>query len=186
MKQNTNKLILISGDLASGKSTFSKELSKQINVPVFNKDNIKEILGDVIGFKDREENLKLSVATFEIFEYMSKTLMKSNITYILESNFRSKELEKLKTLSIENNYEIITFVLQADIGVLHKRFMDRINSGTRNKVHMSVDLSNYSDFEKLIKVMRMVEYPGRVYRIDTTQFNIDYNEIKRLIDNEKI
>ena len=54
------KLLLITGDLATGKSTFSNVLAKRYQITVFQKDSIKEVLGDHIGFTNREENLKLS------------------------------------------------------------------------------------------------------------------------------
>ena len=38
------KVLLIGGDLASGKSTYSRFLSQQLNVTVINKDVVKEIL----------------------------------------------------------------------------------------------------------------------------------------------
>ncbi|MDE7206241.1 MAG: deoxynucleoside kinase, partial [Lachnospiraceae bacterium] len=56
------KLLLITGDIAAGKSTFSKILSERYGVAVFQKDTVKEILGDHIGFHNREENKALSNA----------------------------------------------------------------------------------------------------------------------------
>ena len=50
------KLLLITGDIAAGKSTFSQILYERYRSVVFHKDTIKEILGDFIGFHDREEN----------------------------------------------------------------------------------------------------------------------------------
>ena len=50
------KLLLIMGDLATGKSTFANILSKRYDTNVFFKDSIKEVLGDTIGFSNREEN----------------------------------------------------------------------------------------------------------------------------------
>ena len=55
------KLLLITGDLATGKSTFANILSKRYDTNVFFKDSIKEVLGDTIGFANREENKKLSI-----------------------------------------------------------------------------------------------------------------------------
>ena len=54
------KLLLITGDLACGKSTFGEILAKRYNSATFYKDKIKEILGDTIGFANREENIRLS------------------------------------------------------------------------------------------------------------------------------
>ncbi len=60
------KLLLITGDLATGKSTFASILSKRYQANVFLKDSIKEVLGDTIGFANREENKKLSDAAMEL------------------------------------------------------------------------------------------------------------------------
>ena len=54
------KLLLITGDLACGKTTFAKLLSKRYDTNLYFKDSLKELLGDTIGFSNREENLKLS------------------------------------------------------------------------------------------------------------------------------
>ena len=64
------KLLLIMGDLATGKSTFAGQLSRRYGTNVFYKDTIKEVLGDTIGFRDREENLKLSRATGELMAFL--------------------------------------------------------------------------------------------------------------------
>ena len=58
------KIILIGGDLASGKSTYAKFLSKKFNITVISKDLLKEVLGDNIPTSNREENLKLSFISF--------------------------------------------------------------------------------------------------------------------------
>ena len=46
------KIILIGGDLASGKSTYSKFLAKKFGLSLINKDTLKEILEDVIQSKE--------------------------------------------------------------------------------------------------------------------------------------
>ena len=66
------KLLLVMGDLATGKSTFANILSKRYDTNVFYKDSIKEVLGDNIGFSNREENLKLSRTTMELLLYICK------------------------------------------------------------------------------------------------------------------
>ena len=47
-----NKLLLVMGDLATGKSTFANVLSRRYDTSVFFKDSIKEVLGDTIGFSN--------------------------------------------------------------------------------------------------------------------------------------
>ena len=54
--------ILVSGLPATGKSTMAAYLSKQLGIPVFSKDAIKERLFDTLGFSSREEKVRLGVA----------------------------------------------------------------------------------------------------------------------------
>lgn len=77
------KLLLIMGDLATGKSTFANILAKRYNTSVFCKDTIKEVLGDTIGFANREENLKLSKATMELMIFMFSEFAKLEKDLIL-------------------------------------------------------------------------------------------------------
>ena len=84
-----NKIILILGDLATGKSTFSHLLGDKYHCLVLNKDTIKECLGDAIGFKNRQENKKLSNATFLIMSYVFEMMSKTKQDIILEANFHN-------------------------------------------------------------------------------------------------
>ena len=61
------KLLLIMGDLATGKSTFANLLSQRYDTVLFCKDTIKENLADTFGYSNRAENLKLSRGTAELF-----------------------------------------------------------------------------------------------------------------------
>ena len=70
------KLLLITGDLATGKSTFANILSKRYDTNVFFKDSIKEVLGDTIGFANREENKKLSNVTMELMFFIFEEFVK--------------------------------------------------------------------------------------------------------------
>ena len=86
------QVLLVSGHLAALKSTISKRLSVDLGAIVLNKDDMKEVLGDTIGFSNREENLKLSRATFKMMVKMMVDILKINDLVILESNFNPEEL----------------------------------------------------------------------------------------------
>ncbi len=100
------KLLLIMGDLATGKSTFENILSKRYDTNVFFKDSIKEVLGDTIGFSNREENKRLSNASMELMYFIFSEFAKLEKNLILESNFHTAELEKIHKIASENNYEV--------------------------------------------------------------------------------
>ena len=58
--------ILVTGIPASGKSTLAAFLAKKLNIPVFSKDHIKELLFDSVGFHSREEKVRLGTAAMEM------------------------------------------------------------------------------------------------------------------------
>ena len=170
------KLLLIMGDLACGKSTFAGILSKHYNTSIFSKDSIKEVLGDTIGFANREENLKLSGATMELMFFLFTEFAKLNKPLILESNFHTKELETLHTMATEYGYEILTLVLRGDVEVLHKRYLHRINNENRHPVHLSTTLDVFEDFKGYIEYTRKEEIPGELIEICANDFSYQTNE----------
>ena len=46
------KIIIISGDLAAGKSVLAKKLSRHYQIPYFSKARFKEILGEKFRLKE--------------------------------------------------------------------------------------------------------------------------------------
>ena len=171
------KLILIGGDLASGKSTFANILGEELGILVINKDNLKEIIGDTIITKTREENKKLSVISFNIMCYLLKK-NKDNII-ILESNFKPYEMEILKDLVNEYNYKVLSLVLTGNNDILHERFQKRLNEN-RHYVHKSQDFTNISDFIKTLEELRSVNYIGEVINVDSS--TIEYQNNPLLMD----
>ena len=173
------KILLIGGDLASGKSTYSRFLSKKFNVTVINKDVVKEILGDNIFASNREENLKLSVTSFQLIEYFIQT-SKDNL--IIESNFKQHEIDQL--LKHCNDNEFLTLRFTADDEVLHQRFLNRLNDN-RHYVHKSQDFTDINDFVVVLNNLRNVNYFGQVINVTTNDFDYLYDnkQLLTIIEN---
>lgn len=172
-------LILIFGDLASGKSTYADILSKRYKITALKKDDIKEILADTVGFETREENLKLSFATFEIMLHAFKRAIMAEEDLILESNLREAELLRLESLAKESGYKILSIHLTADTEILYKRFKKRIESG-RHRAHLISDLMDYLGFCSYVTEQRNKSAPGQLIRINANSF--DYQTDERIFD----
>jgi len=178
------KLLLIMGDLATGKSTFANILSKRYETNVFYKDSIKEVLGDTIGFSNREENLKLSRATAELMAHIFTQSTQLGKDLILESNFRTSELEKLHKIAAENDYKVLTLVLRGDMPVLHKRYLNRIYNENRHPVHLSTTFDIYEDFKEYVEKSRNGEVLGNSIVINESDFSYQSdNELLEKIDS---
>lgn len=169
------KLLLIMGDLATGKSTFAHLLSKRYGTQLFVKDSIKEILGDIIGFTNREENLKLSKATAALMYHTFSRFAEFDKNLILESNFRIGELEILHKIAAEHNYRVLTLVLQGDAPVLHKRYLHRMQKENRHPVHLCAAFNTFDGFESYIQSLRCANVPGEVISIDANDFSYQNN-----------
>lgn len=172
-----SKLLLIMGDLATGKSTFANILSRRYGVSMFGKDTIKEVLGDTIGFKSREENLKLSGATMELMMFLFEEFAKLNKPLILESNFHTKELERLQEMAKARGYEVSTIVLRGDTDILHKRYLHRMHHENRHPVHLSTTLDVYEDFKGYLERARKEKIPGNYLEINADDFSYQTDEM---------
>lgn len=186
-------LILISGPPASGKTSFAEYLSNKMEVPLFSKDRIKEILFDTIGFNNRQEKNKLGIAATDIMIQNAKACLKVGKSVILESNFENATKEKVKSLLDEFHPKIVGIRFIADIDVLYDRFIERDKSKTRHRGHVvntvypelkdgsSVETSiTRENFAQAIKKRGMMEFTmgGIDISVDSTDLNkISYETI---------
>lgn len=170
------KLLLITGDLATGKSTFADFLSRKYEASVFNKDSIKEVLGDTVGFSNREENLRLSKATMALMLFLFSETGKLGKDLILEANFHSADLEKLHQIAGSNGYDVLTLVLRGDPETLHQRYLRRITHENRHPVHLSTTFHIYEDFKDYLDRSRKEEIPGYTITVDASDFSYRQDE----------
>ena len=164
------KLILLTGDLASGKTTYSKILGEKFNIMVVNKDTVKEILGDRIHVETRAENKNLSVVCFDLFKYLIK---QNSGNLLIESNFKPYEMEELEGLV--SDYDVLTIRLKGDNHVLHERFNKRLTEN-RHYVHKSQDFTSIEPFIETLEELRSVKAIGEEMILDSTTFNYQNNK----------
>ena len=167
-----NRLIIISGDLASGKSTLAKRLGEYLSFVVLNKDELKEIECDVFDYSTREENKLLSKAAMSNMIHMFSRLAKAGVDTILEANFRSEEVCEIADIASEYDYKVFLFELTGDQVLLYERFLERMEN--RHKAHMSIGLQY--DFELFKEYNQNLRNQDLVYEphvIDITDLNED-------------
>lgn len=176
------KIILITGDLATGKSTFSQILASEFNLLVLNKDNIKEILADNIGFTDRMTNLKLSDASIAIMFYVLKQMLNINKSIILEANFHQKNIDILYDI-IKDKASVLVLNLRAQDEIIYNRFVNRIKNEGRHKVHQSANLTDLNKFVMYVNEDRNNDFKDfAVINIDASDFTYQQdNSLKQKI-----
>ena len=164
------KLLLITGDLAVGKSRFAEILSNRYGIAVMYKDRVKELLCDSIGFADREENKRLSVVAVELMAHYFTSMTVSGSDIILEANFRENELKKIYKIAVQKEYEVLCLVLRADMDIIYKRFVNRIENENRHPAHIS-GFDGYDTLKYYIDEGRKQAIPGKSLEINANDFS---------------
>jgi predicted kinase len=181
----SNKLIIITGYLASGKTTFSLNLAKLLGIPCFNKDRIKSVIGKEIIMTNREESKKYSRVTFDIMMHIANELMACGYNFIIEGNFGNENSMRINELLKKYKYEALTFLFIGDLKVLHERFVKRDNSTERdnaNKINGLLD--NFLDFEKVVKPLGEFGLGNPIIKMDGTDFSkINYENYITIASN---
>lgn len=163
-------LIIISGDLAAGKSTLANSLSMELNIPYITKDNLKEIACDVIGYSNREENRNLSITATESMIYFFKQIAMVGGDLIIEANFRNDEMQKIVKITEEKGYNVVLIVLFGDVNLLYQRFLDRLPD--RHIAHKSLHLDkSFDDFANYVAMIRNEDLIYEPHYIDMTELD---------------
>ena len=182
-----NKIILVTGWYATGKSTFAERLAERLSVPFFNKDVINETIGDALGAETCLEiyNKKGgNPLTFSILAHIAERFLQVGEICILESNFYKPEIEKIKNLLEKYDYKCLTYMFKGDIDVLGERFISR--GRERHWVHGK---PNLDDMKRSIEHRERMDVEiGQMVYVDATSFEkIDYEALftnaKKFIDN---
>ncbi|EKQ56043.1 MULTISPECIES: AAA family ATPase [unclassified Clostridium] len=193
-------IILIAGMPASGKTTFAKRLSEELQIPMVSKDEIKEILFDTVGFHSREEKVALGVGSMNIMYLFAESLMRTNKLIILENNFENISKPKLQELINKYHCTPITVLFDGDMKTIYNRFIERDKSPTRHRGHVvnteypeSINSNSISpqikfeDFQKTFEErgIRHFNISDDTIKIDTTDFDkVNYGDIINQIKNK--
>lgn len=163
-----SKVIIISGDLAAGKSVLAKKLSRHFRIPFFSKAKFKEILGDEIEFEGIDNNKKVSKGAMDILVHIADHFAKVQGSVILEANFHKEDLERVKRECSFRNHKVALLYLTGDVDVLYERFLYREMYENRHPVHLTHPLRSVEEFEQYINKLRNEEEVFPRLFIDTT------------------
>lgn len=182
-------MIIITGTSAAGKTVLSKNIANKFELPIINKDEIKELLFDNLGIKDEEWAVKLGMTSFELAYLFVEKLCQTGNTFIVEGNFENKYAAKIfSDIKSKYNYKVLQLYCHAKVEVLYERYMKRDNSGERHPGHI-IQISGFEGFKNRVTNKNFkLDVDGSINMdIDTTKFeNIKlqriYDEILKNIN----
>ncbi len=167
---------MIVGPPASGKTTLSRKLEADLNLPVIGSDDIKEQICISLNIKDDEYwSDKLNIACYELLFHFTHKSLTHDGSLILESDFRYSDSERIA--AITKDVEVTQILLEADPALLIERFKKRWHSGERHPIQ-----ADHLWFDELAKGpttgTRFLDLPGEKIRIDTTsEESINYPDL---------
>lgn len=179
--KNSKSMIIITGELAAGKTSYGKKISRALEIPFFSKDKIKELLYDSLGCEnlDYGAKRKLGATSYSIFYYIMEEQMKVGKPLIVESNFVKESVPVIKKLLKKYNYKSITIRFEGDLQILHKRFLKREYSIERHIGLVSNGVfDDFKNFEQAALKSKEFKINNNEISIDATDFlKINVDEI---------
>ena len=190
-----NKIIIVEGYLASGKSTFALKLSESLKIPYFIKDTFKIALCENISVNDRNESSRFSAVTFDAMMYAIERLFEVGYPVIIEGNFvpegvkRIDESKIIRGIINKYSYKSLVFKFSGDTKILHRRFIERERLPERGQVNKMGFEPSYTEFDAWCHNLDKFDVGGKVIKIDTTdcsKVNFErYIEVARLFIDSK-
>ena len=128
--------ILIAGVPAGGKSSFAAVLAQKMALPLFSKDDFKELLFDSVGFRSRAEKQALGKGSFNILCACAETEMRAGRSFILENNFEETSRPAVERLFSQYRCPALTVLFTGDPSAVYARFLARDQSPSRHRGHV--------------------------------------------------
>lgn len=176
-------LIIVTGLPATGKTTLSKKLGEQYNLPVFNADKIKELIFDRVGnWEDKELFDKISKASYDLMYDIATQILSAGGACIIEAHFKA-ELAEPRIAKLKEQYDcnLVQIKLKADGQTVVDRYLERRDRPERHRCHG--DYIPQEEFIKLNGESKSINIDGETVIVDTTDFNkIDWTKIFQKID----
>ncbi len=179
MRKQRPLLIITTGRPAAGKSTLAKWLSKELGISVVSKDNIREVLFDGLGWKDRKWAQMLGRTSVDLMFYFAEMQLQAGCSLILDNAFDpSLSAPRFQALKTRYGVETIQIVCDSDQETLFNRFRERARTGNRHPGHGDDNVLDELRANLAKEQSPIMEIGGSILEVDTTDFaKIDYQTI---------
>jgi glucokinase len=160
-------LILVNGRPATGKSALAARLAQELDVVLFTKDDVKELLGDLVGAPDRAAARTLGEASIAIMFQHAEAVLATGAPAMIECPLiPDLTVPILDGLRERTGCGFLQLFLIADPDVI----LDRYRNRDRNDVHF--DAEALRELEQSLRENEVPPVPidGETWTLDTTDF----------------
>ena len=182
----SNKIILMIGGPATGKTTVGKILAKHFGLPYFSKDGVKEPIFDHVGCPTSIENetplsgIKMDDAAQAILIYLLEMQISAKKGCLIDSTFGESHVEVLNKIFKKLDYKPIQVVCYAEKNILKERYYNRSINNLRHPGHLDSFLADsFENINSRFNVNRPLNLYSSNFEVDTSTNND--KEIKNII-----
>jgi predicted kinase len=147
---------------SSGKTTVAERLASQLRLPLIAKDEIKESLYESLGPGDPDSSAALGRAAYALTFLLSRTLLDSGVSVIVEGNFFRDQESEFATLP---EHRLVQLHCVAPLATLLERYANR----SRHPGHHDAKKINELPARFESGAHAALELPGDLIELDTTQ-----------------
>tara|TARA_B100000003_G_scaffold128177_1_gene114920 strand:- start:65 stop:634 length:570 start_codon:yes stop_codon:yes gene_type:complete len=186
----TNKIILMIGGPATGKTTVGKILAKHFGLPFFSKDGVKEPIFDYVGCPTSIENesplsgTKMDDAAQAILFHLLEMQISVNKGCLFDSTFGKSHVEELNRIFKHYDHKPIQIVCYAKKNILKERYYNRAINSLRHPGHLDTVLAeSFEKINSLYNAKKPLDLSSYNFLIDTSANNDkEINDIILSID----
>jgi predicted kinase len=163
-------LIIVTGLPATGKTTLSRTLAKELNLPLLAKDDLKSIMFDGLGWSDLDWSVKVGVTAFRLMDYVIEEQLRHGNSLILECPFDPKwDNERFQRWQKAYGFTCVQVVCTAEREVIKQRFSERAPSRHPGRT----EAANLEEFmrELTTRTLEPLDLDGPVITLDATDFS---------------
>lgn len=170
-------LIIIAGMPSAGKTTLANKVSAALGYPVLEKDEIKEMLFEHLGYRDRVEKRKLDYASNAILLQTTEKLLQKGQSLIIVNNFRSDASEAVQAMLARCGCKCVNIFLGGDADVFYERYVERDKLKLRHQGHTFIDRYPPQPGDDVNKSMTRQDFADIFEKQGMAEFKIDGTRI---------
>lgn len=168
-------LIVVQGGSATGKTQLAQRLSKDLNIGILAKDDIKELLFDKLGLpEDVNRSIVYGKATIRAFFDILDEWLKADAgrDLIVESAFATDYADDdFRKIEEKYNPDIVQLYVKVDPEERKRRSQTRVADGSRHPGHLDTQRSALYEEESEEQYRPLAI--ERTITVDTTVFKED-------------
>ena len=176
-------LLVVTGHPGTGKTTLARRLAMDLRLPLFEKDAIKELLYDELGWSDRAWSQRLGRAAIALLFQCAERTLAAGVSTVVEANFvPALAGRSCRDLHARTFCRFAQIVCHADKETLLARYQERWSAGARHPGH--VDGTALVELRERLEAGGDMRIPveGPCYALDTTDFaTVEYSAARATI-----